>query len=78
MTRFPSDASGVKEAIVGVPEDRCPLDKERSALFKVLLIGRKIEAGWICLYLPKIGVDCGVERYARGDAVLYITADVPP
>ena len=78
MPRLPPDAPRIKETIVIDAEHGRAFHKERAAFLKEFLVSGEVETGRVCLYLSKIGVDGGVERNARGDAVLDIGADVSP
>ena len=65
---------GEPAAVPREPEDVAAFDEERTLLLELHFELREVDEGRVQLHLAEIGVDGGVEREARGHAVLEIAA----
>src|SRR5713226_3375007 len=68
-------AAAVHLAAVDVELEQAPArDEERTLLGEERLEGAQVQDRGVGLHLSEVGVEGGVERKVRGDAVLHITA----
>jgi hypothetical protein len=68
-------AAAVHLAAVDVELEQAPArDEERTLLGEERLEGAQVQDRGVGLHLPEVGVEGGVERQVRGDAVLEVAA----